>query len=291
LTIEQPILKNNTLDSQLWRDGYVVIPFLNNDEVQQLLKVFHENHPKGIEGFYATAHTTDIDFRQKMNLEIRKAYNRAIEENFINCRPLGGSFIAKAPNSEEALQPHQDWNIVDETLFRSFNIWVPLVDLTDKNGAIYVLRGSHNWHRGYRHLTIPCAYGKVYNAVWQNMIPLYMKAGEALIYDHALVHASDANKSTDVRVACAYGIIPEQADMRFYWNNNGQVEEYAVTPEFFMTQNVFTGPHGLTKIADNPYDFHQLNEDEFYRLAQIEKPVKTFNTGNGWLIKLKSIFS
>src|SRR5690606_38154144 len=111
------------------------------------------------------------------------------------------------------------------------------------------------------------------------------------IYDHALVHASDANKSSEVRVACAYGIIPEQADMRFYWNNNGQVEEYAVTPDFFMTQNVFTGPHGLAKISDKPYDFHQLNEDEFYSLAGIEKPAPVSVSENGFWTKIKSIFS
>jgi len=269
------MLKDEKLNTQLRERGYVTVPFLNKEEVDYLIKVFYDNHKSDINHFYATAHVEDLDFRERMNQEIRKIYNRAIGEYFINCRPLGGSYIVKPVSSNELLQPHQDWSIVDETLFRSFNIWIPLVDLNENNGTIFVLPESHNWvDAKYRHLSIPCVYGKVYDLVWQNKTPLYLKAGEALIYDHALVHASESNKTTELRLACAYGIIPEEAEMRYYWNNNGQVEEYASNPEYFMTQNIFSGPHGLTKLADVEYDFHQINDDEFYSLAKIEKPIE-----------------
>jgi hypothetical protein len=269
--IDKQILKNAHTDGLLSEKGYVVIPFLSKEEVDHLVSFFLENHSNNIHGFYATAHVNDIEFRQKMNLEIRKVFDRAITQNFQYCRPLGGSFIVKSPNSDEKLQPHQDWNIVDEELFRSFNIWVPLVDLNDENGVIYVLPESHNWIRGYRHSSIPCVYGKVYEQVWENMIPLYMKAGEALIYDHSLVHASAANKSSQIRIACAYGIISEDAEMRYYWNNDGIIEEFEATPEFFMTQNVFTGPQGLRKLNNIKYDLHQLTKEEFYEISGIEK--------------------
>ncbi len=269
------ILKDEKLNEQLRERGYVTVPFLNKDEVDSLIKVFYDNHKSDINHFYATAHVDDLDFRERMNQEIRKVYNRAIGEYFINCRPLGGSYIVKPVGQQGLLQPHQDWSIVDENYFRSYNIWIPLVDLNEQNGTIYVLPCSHKWvDAKYRHSSIDCVYGKVYDLVWKSMTPLYLKAGEALIYDHAMVHASQANETKDLRLACAYGIIPEEAEMRYYWNNNGQVEEYASNPTYFMTQNIFSGPKGLTKLADVAYDFHQVTTDEFCELAGIEKPVE-----------------
>lgn len=275
------ILKDEKLNEQLRERGYITVPFLNKEEVDSLIKTFYDNHKSDINHFYATAHVNDLDFRERMNQEIRKVYNRAISGYFINCRPLGGSYIVKPIGQQGLLQPHQDWSIVEEDLYRSYNIWIPLVDLTESNGTISVLPGSHNWVKaGCRHLTIPCVYGKVYDLVWENMTQLYLKAGEALIYDHALVHASGVNKTNELRLACAYGIIPEEAEMRYFWNNNGQVEKYASNPEYFMTQNIFTGPHGLTKLADVDYDFHQITEDEFYTLAGIEKPDEAIHTSS-----------
>jgi len=271
--VPRQILKDKNLDNRLKEDGYVVVPFLDEEEVNTLTAFFHEHHKDGVGGFYATAHVPDTGFREMMGREINRVYERGINEYFTEARPLGGSFIVKPPGEESVLQPHQDWNIVDESVNRSYNVWVPLVDLNEKNGTILVMPGSHDWVRGYRHISIPCVYGKVYGLVLQNMTPLYLKAGEALIHDHALVHASEANRSDGLRIACAYGIISSGAKMLFYWNNNGQVEEYESNPEFFMKENVFTGPHHLKKIKDVDYDFHQIDEDEFYALSKIPKPV------------------
>lgn len=269
------ILKDEMLSQKLKEDGYVVISFLNEEEINALTKIFYDNHKDKVEHFYATAHVEDIDFRNRMNLEIREVYSRAIEENFVGCTALGGSFVVKPKGETGVLDPHQDWNIVDEEKYRSFNVWVPLVDLTKDNGVIYVLPKSHKWvEKTYRHSTIPNVYGQVYDQVWENMIPLYMKAGEALVYDHALVHASELNQTDELRIACAYGVIPEEAEMIFYWNNDGKVEKYQSNPDFFMEQNIFTGPHGLTKLDDVDYDFHQVTVDEFYEISGIEPPKK-----------------
>jgi hypothetical protein len=272
LAIKQLILKDEKLNNQLSENGYVVMPFLNRDEVQKLLSAFHNHHKTPIQGFYATAHSAEITFRKKMSEYIKEALSRSVTEQFVNCNLLGGSFIVKSENQTEYLQPHQDWNIVDENKFRSFNIWIPLVDLHEANGTILVMPKSHLWLKNYRHSSIPCAFQNVHSLILQNMLPLYLKTGEALIYDHALLHASEPNRSDTLRIACACGIIPSEAEMKFYWNNSGIVEEYKSSPEFFLTENVFSGPHGLKKIKNVPYHFHQIDEIEFYMLSGIDKP-------------------
>lgn len=266
-------LQNEQLDSQLAKEGYVVVPLLNEVEVNDLLNVFNAAHPDEIVPFYATAHHESPEFRNEMNLAIVKAISKQVDEVFNDCRLLGGSFIVKTKSDHSLLQPHQDWNIVDERQFRSFNIWIPLVDLTEMNGAIEILPKSHDWVRGIRHSSIPCAYQQVHHLVWENMKPLYMKAGEALIYDHSLLHASKANNSDSRRIACASGVIPNEAQMFFYWNNNGTIERFESNPEYFMAENIFTEPVGLQKDDSFEYDFPSVDEKRFYELAGLEMPV------------------
>ena len=262
------------LDRQLAEDGFVVVPFLDAIEIEALKKVYAEDHTVEQVPFYATAHHQDSEFRKKMSEAITSVLKPHSERVFVDCDLLGASFIVKAPKAESSLQPHQDWNIVDETEFRSFNVWIPLVDLNEQNGAIEVLPKSHNWLRGYRHSSIPCAYQQVHDLAWENMKPLYMKAGEALIYDHALLHASKANDSDGNRIAVASGVKPNEAAMYFYWNNEGTIEQYDSNTEFFMTENIFEGPGSLHKVADLRYEFPSVSAEKFYSLIGKEMPRK-----------------
>lgn len=265
------ILKNELLDKELKENGYVVIPFLNHEEQAGLLNVFDTIPKEEIRHFYATAHSPDLAFRNRMSQAIKQGMKRSLEEWMVECDALGGSFIVKAPGGSDVLQPHQDWNIVNEDYFRSFNVWIPLVDLNESNGTILVMPGSHKWVRSYRHSSIPCAFEQVHLLLLQHMIPLYLKAGEALIYDHALLHASQPNKSNQMRIACASGVKPAEAEMFFYWNNNGTIEKYHSSPEFFMQENVFEGPKGLKKKGDVDYNIFFVSDNEFYKLSGIEK--------------------
>lgn len=265
-------LKNDALNAQLAEAGYVVVPLLNDDEVKDLVDQFDASHDENIIPFYATAHHESSDFRKQMSQAIIDAISPNVNKLFADCKLLGGSFITKTNSDQSLLQPHQDWNIVDENEFRSFNIWIPLVDLDENNGAIEVLPKSHNWVRGIRHSSIPCAYQNVHHLVWENMKPLYLKAGEALIYDHSLLHASKANKTDDLRIACASGIIPTEAQMRFYWNADGKIEEYESNADYFMTRNIFAKPDGLQKLRDIEYDFPTVDERQFCAFAGLEMP-------------------
>lgn len=280
-----PILSNPELDRQLSEKGYVVIPFLNHDEVNALVNFFYESHPKQQDGMYATAHVADITFRVKMNDFIKEKFARAIESTFVNHRSLGGSYIAKGKGERGTLHPHQDWNIVDEEKFRSFNIWVPLVDLHDKNGAIKILPESHLWLKSYRSANIHSAYSRVNDVLWQKMVSLFMKKGEALIYDHRLLHASGENFTDEIRLAAVFGIIPQGADMFYYHKADEQtVEVFESNPEFFLYGNIFEGPKGLVSKGKIAYHFPEISLEEFNRLSQKQ-------TTTHWLQKVKSFFS
>lgn len=278
------IIKDNELDKQLLAEGYIVVPFLNTDEIQQLKKTYYDKHPTVLNGMYATAHVPDLDLRMQMNSTIKQVFTRAINNIFINENALGGSYIAKGKNQAGTLTPHQDWNIVDEEKFRSFNIWVPLVDLHENNGAICIMPKSHLWQQTYRSANIPSVYREVEPELWQQMARLHMKAGEALIYDHRLIHASGENKTDEIRLATVMGVIPNEATM-FYYHQKGDkyIEVYESNPEFFLYGNIFEGPKNLKLIGEVEHALPYVNKQQFARFVNGKA------NGNGVLNWLKNL--
>ena len=268
----KPILKDHILNQQLSRDGYVVLPFLTDDEVIRLKDFYYRYHPSRLEGMYATAHVSDIDMRIEMNNYIKEIFSRAIEDTLIHIEALGGSFIAKGKGENGTLKPHQDWNIVDEDLYRSFNIWVPLVDLKADNGAICIMSGSHLWIKSFRSANIHSVYQPVEDELWGMMSKMYMKAGEALIYDHRLIHASEENKTDEIRLAAVFGVIPEGADMMYYHRKDANtVEVYESNKEFFLYENIFEGPKNLKKIGAVNYRSPVINSQKLHSLERKNK--------------------
>ena len=278
----KPILKDPLLEKQLLDEGYVVIPFLSGEEITGLKSFYYQYHSNKLDGMSATAHLSDLEMRMQMNNEIKKIFQRAIGETFINANSLGGSFIAKGKGANGTLSPHQDWNIVDENHYRSFNVWVPLVNLNENNGAICVMPQSHSWIKSYRSVNIGSAYHEVETQLWQKMARLYMKAGEALVYDHRLIHASGENKTDEIRLAAVFGVIPDDASMFYYHKkDDSTVEVYESNKEFFLYENIFEGPKKLKKVEEMPYDFPEITARELERFSSGPK--------KGFLSRLKSL--
>lgn len=273
----------NSIDSQFLIDnGYTIVPFLNTEEVKSLIAFFYAHHPQLPEGMYASSHASDFSFRQKMNEEIKRVCKRAIDITFQNVTPLGATFMVKSKGENGSLHPHQDWNIVDEAQFNSYNIWLPLVDVNEGNGTLLILPNSHTIYKNIRGLNIPSSFEKVEKEIWQYLIPINMKAGEALVYDHRLLHASGVNKTETPRLVIVYGLIPQHATMRYYYGRDSMIEEYDCTADFYFKEPITNGPGNLhlkQKFANNN---STMSIDELK--ARYEKP-------KSLLQKLTSIFS
>lgn len=283
---DMSVLKAAALNAELAGKGYVIVPFLNPDEVAALKALFHEEMPATPDGFYATTHEQDAGFKQRISKAIHAILKRGFEEHLGQATPLGGALISKAPGEKSILPLHQDWNIVDESRFRSYNVWIPLVDVNEFNGVVQVLEGSHDKEQTFRGPNLMPTLQGVSIAVLQEMKSLPMTAGQALIYDHALWHASPVNQSDELRLAAVFGVIPEQANMQFYYQDGNEVVEYASNPEFFLSGNPQEGPAGLTETRRIPHVVKAHNEAAFRQIylgeEHVPEPVKP---------KKKSIFN
>jgi len=73
--IMENILKSKTLNATLKQKGYVIIPFLNSTEVTSLKEAYQKSHPNNPDGFYATTHANDVNFRKHANEQIKAVLN------------------------------------------------------------------------------------------------------------------------------------------------------------------------------------------------------------------------
>lgn len=248
---------------RLEEDGYATFDLLRDHDVAALTAIFNEHHSSSPEGFYATTHLDDKEKRKALSDQAMSILSCRIESHFENIELLGGAFISKSPGQKGILPLHQDWNLVDERKARSYNLWIPLVDVNEENGAMRMLAGSHNKQETFRGPNVPPVLYPISSEVDQHMVSLNMKQGEAVLYDHALWHSSPENQTDQLRLAFVLGVVPKGAELKYYQQNGVVVGEYASHPNFFFENDRDSGPKGLTLLRSFNHPNSFLSKEEF----------------------------
>lgn len=275
------IFCNENNQRQFDTDGYVIIPFLSEKEVS-VLKILYAEVIRQIPlSFHSTSFITDDVLKQKINQEVEKIYCKKTESLFHDIKKLGSSFLTKPTGVTGAMPVHQDWTIVDEEKFYSATIWVPLHDVNEDNGAIRVLPGSHRFSKTLRSSNVPNEFDGVSGLISAQMKTLNMKAGEAFIFNHALLHASSLNQTSSPRIALTYGLVPSVADLFIYLKNEkGRLEKYSMPDDMFHKYtNIGSVPSCGKKIAEFDFEAKPVTE------IQLQKMMAENNT-----YKMKPIF-
>ena len=116
-----------------------------------------------------------------------------------------GSYVTrpKLPRNEGTVWPwHQDSQYYGQATqhLHVVSLWIPLVEVNEDNGCLYIIPGSHNWSllKGQRETD-----NKVHTLeeVEQRGKPvaLPMKQGDILLFSNLTFHASKLNTSSSVR--------------------------------------------------------------------------------------------
>lgn len=287
--------KDPQLEKELLEHGYVTVPFFNDEEIQELLEYYTSFTPEyagNIER--ASSHSANIEYKRKINNKIKEAYRTKTEELFVDPLIMGGTFVVKQPGSGVS-HPHLDWSLVEEGPFRSCNIWIPLVDLTEKNGVIEVLPNSHKLFTTYRGPNIPDRTNALQQFFWDTMIKLYLKAGTALIYDHRLIHGSRDNLSDVLRPATACAVTNKQANLRLYYldENTSQIEAFTGdNAEYLLSNTRFSKPTNMKSLGFiKTSDIRQLTVEDFAFLnLDYPKPEHFEQEKPGFLARMAAHF-
>ena len=189
------VFLNPVLNDLFLQKGYVVIDLLDQEQCIDPLLAYERLHGKQTpDRFFTTTNSFDPSYRKACNDYINGFLLPHLHRMFDNYLPLFGNFMVKPPHNNSACNLHQDWTFVDESAFRTVNVWLALQDTDTVNGCIHLIPGSQI-------LPFPVR-GRNINRVYENAIPsmvenlveaVPLKKGQCIIFDSAVLHYSPNN--------------------------------------------------------------------------------------------------
>jgi len=225
---------DDELQERFERDGFVVVPFLGPDAVRALQDGYWHTHPEGFDGFAIDFQTPDPDLKKAVGEVVHEVMDPLLGDWFVGHRGFMTSYLAKFSGEGTDLYLHQDWDYVDERHHRSAVVWCALDDVTLENGPLLVASGSHRIPANPRGTRTPSAFDDVQDVVRRRLVPITARAGDAVIMDNALLHASPPNTSGRLRLAAAMAVAPREAPLVHWSLEDEGWRMHAIDEAFFL---------------------------------------------------------
>lgn len=214
--------------------GFCTFPVFSETQVEQLLALYRTHFmDKQVVGLNATHNSNPVEQSLAVSLAIKDVVNESLKQVFPDYDYFVGHFMVKAPQAPYEFCLHQDWNIVDETRHKTYQVWIPLQITYPANGGLFVVPESHRFFGNYR----SGSYGIPFLADDANIRALstdvIVPPGNALLYHNGLFHGSYPNRTDDLRIAVIVNYVQKGAPT-FYFHKNtamGRTDLYSITGE------------------------------------------------------------
>ena len=106
-------------------------------------------------------------------------------------------------------------------------------------------------------------------------IPIELKAGEALVWDHRLIHFSRPNLSQYPRLAFTLIMVPEGVEVFHCFERNGlqsdHIEIYAVNTDLYFSNIIGQPPIGVKQIGRISQLRQNLSAEQFENFGRVIK--------------------
>ena len=159
--------KDPALEQQIEENGYAIVPnFLNAEEVAFLKSYYESLHTHHDPNMNMWNSLWDVPSERRIEVSdtILKVVQPHMEATFDNWKSPVGTFMSKCRGDQSICTAHRDYSILEEHKYQYRNLWVPLVDITEQNGALYVFKGSHKVFTNILPMFNPLALSKMVNA-------------------------------------------------------------------------------------------------------------------------------
>jgi hypothetical protein len=264
------IFRDPEMQSNFEKDGYVVVDFYDEKTLEDVKGFYHRMHDGEVSDFFPSAYSEDKNYRSTIDRELTNFGQPKFDALFDDYQVMNACFIVKKPTQDSYLHVHQDMTLVDESEFVGINIWTTTVDLTPENGVLYLLPGSHRFFPTYRGHTLPGFYDPIQEEIKDYMEPLFLKAGQAIIFDQSIVHFSPPNLSQEVRIVTNVFITHREAKFRICYHDKtnpeyiGKVEIFEQDASFMTNyeqfgDDIYARPKQGKSIGLVDYNFPVLN--------------------------------
>ena len=282
-TAWQPVAHSYITDDKLREridtDGFCVHGRLSEASLNELKSLFASTHhfENGEGGMFYSVYSQDLVYRRKMHDEIGAILKSYLDQWLTNYKMMLNSYIVKASGPRSEFYVHQDTTGLDEFTYSPLSLWIPLEDITAENGAMCVMPGSHKLFSPYRSISFSAPYDDIHFAVRRYLQPLFMKAGDILVFDNRIVHNSMQNLSGKERVVVISGIFPNEAKLQTCWKNpaipDAKIEVIQHSDDYLLTNpnfliDCFARPNTGDTVALVEDEWPKITETEFTALCE-----------------------
>lgn len=248
---------SNALDEIFGPKGYSVFRVVSQSQVGRLLAGYEQVAVfiDETRDFWCTMFSDDMHHRRRVDEMIKEVIGPVLKEVFPGYRPLFANYMVKSPLSDAMWPVHQDWTYVDEENHRSLAVWIPLQNVTMDNGPLCMVPGSHRIEVPVRGPGIRDAFEYLHSDIAERYHQVVeMQVGEALVWDHGMVHFSLPNHSPEPRIAATVILVPQDAQVCHFWRPSGAnghpVLKYAVDTDFYLRNDIFSRPDWIDPQAE-----------------------------------------
>lgn len=273
--------------------GFVHIPaFISKSQVETILGYIRDKAVRvDVPDMYSNLEDLDRDSAFEIEKLLCDNFRTGIDRNFRNYRIAGSSFLFKGTGKHSESRLHQDWNIVDETKYRSMVIWVALEKVDQVNGCLVAVPGSHNWPPSIRSSNTGSLHLKFNKRLDRHIVSLPVESGDAVIYALNTFHGSKPNRSASTRKSAVVSITESDAVPVHYFRDTEKDRMYVVKADnAFMYDMYFRLSRGekvtldQLEVLEEVREYHRylFTEADFFRLVD-DKP--------GLLYRLRKLLS
>ncbi len=281
------VFKDATLAQTIHEKGYAVLPFLNPEQVSQLKELYKREHSIKAENgaMFYTLYSKDHAYRKRIHDTIAEIVKPLFEVHFKDYKNVVNIFINKISGTESGFYTHQDTTALDEFKYSPLSIWIPLQDIGPDNGALGLIEKTHWFFSPYRGISFPFPFSKINDTVKNYLKPVYLKAGEALIFDPRIVHNSFTNTSGSDRIVALCGIFPKDAELITCFKEKApgskielikHEDSYLLKNESFF-YDCHSRPATGTVIATVGEEFPDIDASSFEKLCELNGIEKQTN--------------
>ena len=198
------------------RDGYTVVRLLSPERAgafaTELPAIrpaldFTPNTSMLDHAYHVSLLDPDIAYRQSAWKFVQDALREPLDHVLVGYRMLTGGLLVK-PAAATPLSMHRDWTMLPDGDQIALNVWCPLIDVDESNGALAVLPGSHKLVPNIEAANVRPFFADYDDLLTDLSVALPLGAGEAVIFDYKTIHGSGANRSPRPRPAISSACIP-----------------------------------------------------------------------------------
>ena len=260
------------------QEGYVKIALLDQTDLVKILS-YHDKIYRDMQWedtkLRSFVNKDDSTLVREIDRLLKGIILPKLDSFLVEYDAIMSSFLTKPQNACK-VDFHQDLNLVDESKYISANLWIALRDVDETNGALKVVPRSHQMIQSLRvSPSFPYFFENFKHRLDAHSEVVQLKAGEAVLFNHRLVHGSHPNSSNEDRHAVIMNMKSKGSGFSYHYRDKSTevIKKYRLTLDEYMTIQDFKEPTGEVE-KEMKYEFPVLSNTDFNSFMFKQKPIK-----------------